>query len=368
MDSRERTFRALSFEEPDRVPTDVWMSSGFQRKLEAALGISARGFLDAHDVDLRYIEGPRYIGPALREFPDGSAYDIWGVRRRPVTVRLGDGEEVYWEVAESPLAGAATAEEVEAYSLWPSPDWFDYSDIRAQCRRIRDEGRVVVFQGDRLNRIAQLKPAMYLRGMEQILLDMREDPQRAHAIFHRIRSFYLAYAERIFEAAGGLLDIVLTGDDFGSQRGPLVSPAMWVAFLGDGFRLYCGLAKSYGARPMHHTCGSVRLLIPFLIERGLDILQSLQPEAQDMDAAMLKREFGDRLAFHGGISIQRTLPFGTPDEVRDEVKAKVQALADGGGYILCTSHNLQADVPVANAVALLEAYHEFGRYSVDSDS
>lgn len=387
MDSRERTFRALSFEEPDRVPIDVWMSSGFQRKLEATLGQSAREFLDRYDVDLRYIEGPRYIGPQLRSYPDGSADDVWGVRRKPVTVQVGDttdrkhyvntppanrgasprsgdtGQETYWEVLQSPLAWATTVEEIEAYPYWPSPDWFDYSEISAQCEDLRDERRVLVFQGDRLNRIAQLKPAMYLRGIERVLLDTRENPGVLDAIIRRIRTFYLVYAERIFDAAGGKLDILLTGDDFGSQHGPLVSPSMWVRFLGAGFRAYSALAKSYGVRVMHHTCGSVRPLIPLLIERGLEILQSLQPEADDMDGATLKGEFGNRLAFHGGISIQQTLPFGTPDEVRREVAKTVRALAPGGGYILCTSHNLQADVPVRNAVALLDAYHEFGRYS-----
>jgi len=362
MDSRERTFRALAFEEPDRVPIDVWISEGFRHKLEAALHVSAEEFLDAHDVDLRYIEGPRYVGPPLRRFPDGSENDLWGVRRKAVTVRTGEGEEVYKEVVESPLAGVGTVDEINEYAHWPSPDWFDYRVIAAQCERIQSQGRMVVFMGDRLNRLAQLKPAMYLRGVEQILLDMAENPALAHAIFSKIRAFYAAYAERIFEAAQGKLDILLTGDDFGSQQGPLVSPAMWVEFLGDGFAEYAGIARSHGVRVMHHTCGSVRRLVGLLVERGLDVLQSLQPEAADMDPRVLKAQFGGRLAFHGGISIQRTLPFGSPDEVRSEVREKVEALASGGGYILCTSHNIQADVPVRNVLTLLEAYKEFGRY------
>ena len=362
MDSRERTFRALAFEEPDRVPIDVWISEGFRHKLEAALHVSAEEFLDAHDVDLRYIEGPRYVGPPLRRFPDGSENDLWGVRRKAVTVRTGEGEEIYKEVVESPLAGVGTVDEINEYAHWPSPDWFDYRVIAAQCERIQRQGRMVVFMGDRLNRLAQLKPAMYLRGVEQILLDMAENPALAHAVFANIRAFYAAYAERIFEAAQGKLDILLTGDDFGSQQGPLVSPAMWVEFLGDGFAEYAGIARSHGVRVMHHTCGSVRRLVGLLVERGLDVLQSLQPEAADMDPRVLKAQFGGRLAFHGGISIQRTLPFGSPDEVRSEVREKVEALASGGGYILCTSHNIQADVPVRNVLTLLEAYKEFGRY------
>lgn len=113
---------------------------------------------------------------------------------------------------------------------------------------------------------------------------------------------------------------------------------------------------------MHHTCGAVRSLIPFMIERGLDILQSLQPEASDMDPWKLKAEFGSRLAFHGGISIQKTLPFGTPEDVKSEVRTKVEALAPGGGYILCTSHNIQADTPIENVKELLTAYKDYGCY------
>ena len=256
-----------------------------------------------------------------------------------------------------------TIEQINAYEHWPSPDWFDYSGIEAQCEELLRQERAVVFMGDRMNRIAQLKPAMYLRGVEQILVDMSADPEIAEAVFAKVRDFYCTYAERIFEAANGKLDIVLMGDDFGTQNGPLISPGMWTEFLGKGFADYISIAKSYGLRVMHHTCGSVRPLIPLMIERGLDVLQSLQPEASDMDPRALKREFGDRLAFHGGISIQQTMPFGTPEDVRNEVKDRIEALAPGGGYILCTAHNIQADTPVENAIALLQAYKDYGYYS-----
>jgi len=363
MDSRERTFIALDHQPPDRVPIDFWASSGFKRKLASATGMSFPDFLDTHDVDLRYIDGPAYIGPPLRRFPDGSDEDLWGVRRATVAVGPPDASESYQEVSHSPLAEARTVEEIEAYGRWPDPDWFDYGVVKAQCQAIRERGRVAVFMGDRLNRIAQLKPAMYLRGVERILIDMVEQPDLARAIFGRIRRFYRHYAQRICQAAEGSLDLVLTGDDFGSQNGPLVSPRMWADFLGDGFAEYVGLAQSFGLRVIHHTCGSVRPIVPLMIERGLDVLQSLQPEAADMDPRTLKSQFGDRLAFHGGISIQRALPFGRPHDVAVEVKDRIEALAGGGGYILCTSHNLQADVPMENLVALLDAYRRYGRYA-----
>jgi uroporphyrinogen decarboxylase len=360
MDSRERTMLALSRQTGDRIPIDIWMSDGCRQKLGLSAPAAWQSFLDEHDVDLRYIAGPRFIGPPLRAFPDGTDEDIWGVRRRKVAVPTIGGMETYKELAQSPLAAATTAEEIEAYDHWPSADWFDYSDIAAQCDAVRDAGRVVVFMGDRLNRVAQLKPAMYLRGIQEILEDMILRPAVARAIFGRIRGFYVEYARRIFEAAGGRLDIVLAGDDFGSQGGPLISPRMWIDFLGEGFAAYAGLAHAYGVWVMHHTCGAVFPIIPLMLERGLDVLQSLQPEAAGMEPAALKRAYGDRLAFHGGISIQGALPFGRPEDVRAEVAERARALGAGGGYIFGTSHNIQADTPAENVTALLRAYREFG--------
>lgn len=357
MDSRERTFLALDHQRADRLPIDFWASPGVVANLEARLGTTYPAFLDRYDVDLRYIAGPRYMGPPL-----GAGRDIWGVLRRSVEVPTAHGAERYSEVAESPLAFAADPDDVAAYALWPSADAFDYSPVAAQCRAIRDAGRVVVFMGDRLNRVAQLKPAMYLRGVEQILLDLALAPEIADAILGRIRAFYLAYLERVLDAAEGLIDIVLTGDDFGAQNGLLVSPAAWRTFLGDGFAEYVALIHSHGALAMHHTCGAVSALIPDLIARGLDVLQSLQPEAVGMEPEGLVERFGERLCFHGGLSIQRTLPYGTPADIRREVQRVATAGKVRGGYILCTAHNIQADTSVENILALLDAYHEFERY------
>jgi uroporphyrinogen decarboxylase len=357
MDSRERTYLALEHSAGDRIPIDFWASSSMIRKLERGLALSYEAFLDRYDVDLRYIEGPRYAGPRLEE-----DRDIWGVRRTVIHVPVEGGAESYSEVAESPLAALTSVEQVERYPGWPSPDAFDYSVIEGQCDRIREQGRVVVFMGDRLNRVAQLKPAMYLRGLENAFLDLILRPEIAHAVLGQIKTFYVVYLERILEAAKGKIDIVLTGDDFGSQKGLLVSPLTWRTFIKPGFAAYISLIKSYGARAMHHTCGSVVDLLPEMVECGLDVLQSLQPEASGMSLAGLKRAFGQRICYHGGISIQRTMPFGTRETIRREVRDIAETIKPGGGYIYCTAHNIQADTSVQNVQALVEAYHEYGRY------
>lgn len=359
---RDRVLLAVNHQVADRIPIDFWASPGCMRKLQAELGVSHEALLDAYDVDLRYIAGPEYVGPPLVGERPGEIVDIWGVPRIVVEVVVSGGFERYAEVIRSPLADAITVDDVLGYGHWPSPDWFDYSAIEQQCDAVLQANRAVAFMGDRLSRVAQLKPAMYLRGDEQFLVDMALRPDLAHAIISKIRAFYLGYLQRILEAARGKIDLVVSGDDFGTQRGLLVSTRMWDEYLRGGFAAYIGLAKTYGAKTMHHTCGSVAALLPRLIECGLDVLQSLQPEAQGMDIAELKSQFGSQIAFQGGVSIQRTLPFGTPDEIRAEVRNLAQIAGRGGGYIFGTAHSIQADTPVRNVQELMRAYHEFGRY------
>ena len=355
MDSRERTFLALEHKVGDRIPVDFWATKAVIDRLERHLRMPHDQFLDHHDVDLRYIEGPRYVGPPLE-----AGADIWGVKRTTVTAGAAGRSEAYSEVTKPPLSEADGIEDIDDYAHWPSPDWFDYGVIEQQCDAILKAKRVVVFMGDRLNRIAQLKPAMYLRGTEEILVDIAVRQEIVRAIFGKIKDFYLAYLERILAAAKGKIDIVLTGDDFGAQDGLLISPGMWRAFIEPGFREYIDLIKSHGTVVMHHTCGSVVEIIPDMIDCGLDVLQSVQPEARGMSLADLKAKFGDELCFHGGISIQKTMPHASPADVRREVSGIADAVGSSGGYIFCTSHNIQADTSVENITALMDAYKEYG--------
>jgi uroporphyrinogen decarboxylase len=363
MSPRERVFLALNHQQPDRVPIDYWGTSEINTRLLAHFGFATQELLlDHFDVDFRYIDGPQYIGPEPAVRADGSIEDHWGVPRVRVNVQTGENAGSYMEAVNFPLADAKSVDDLRNYSKWPSPDWFDYTPVREQVAAARATGKVVVFMGDRLNRCAQLKPAMYLRGIEQILVDLVREPEMAEYVFRRITGFYLEYARRTFEAAGGGIDIFMTGDDFGMQTSMLLSPKLWRQFLQPGFKAFVDLGKGYGCKVAHHSCGAIKPIIPDMIECGLDILNPIQPEARDMAGADLKKFFGDRLCFHGSLSIQQTLPFGTPDEIRNEVRERFQALGPGGGFIFCTAHNIQADTPVANVEALFQAYRDIGRY------
>ncbi len=289
--------------------------------------------------------------------------DHWGVPRVRIETGSGQHTSVYREVIDFPLKQAASLEEIRDYPNWPSPDWFDYDGIAQQVATARQTGKVVVFMGDRMNRCAQLKPAMYLRGIDQILLDFALAPEIVEYIFQRVAGFYMEYARRTFEAAGGGIDIFMTGDDFGTQLGLFVSPDMWRRFLRPGFKAFVDLGHQYGCKVAHHSCGSIKPIIGDLIECGLDILNPVQPGVRDMDRGELKRLFGDRICFHGSISIQQTLPFGTPDDVRAEVQERFDTLGPQGGFIFCTAHNIQADTPTENILALFDAYRMYGRYA-----
>lgn len=359
MTHRERVLTALARQPPDSVPYDCWAEQPVYERLGQALGVVSReDVLGKLDVDLRVIAGPRYVGPDLRRHDDGSVEDVWGVPRKPVAVR-GRTTWTYRHVARPPLAHMTSLAEIEGYPNWPTPDLWDYSNVARDCAALREAGYAVVYAGDRLDRTAQLKTLMYLRGVEQAYLDLAANSALAQCILEHVVNYYLQHNRRMFAAARGNLDIFMMGDDFGTQEGPMFSLKTWRRLLRPGFRAYVDTAHEFGIRVMHHTCGDVRPLIPDLIECGLDILQSLQPRA-GMDLRQLKRQYGDALCFHGSIDVQHTLPFGTPHDVRAEVAQRMEAGARQGGVILCTAHNIPPETPVGNVLALFDAYRELG--------
>ncbi|GAB4324510.1 MAG: uroporphyrinogen decarboxylase family protein [Promethearchaeota archaeon] len=357
--SRERFRRLLARKPVDRLPYDYWAVPEVDAKLCQHFGVSDKAaLLDLFDVDFRYLEGPEYVGPPLREHGDGSVDDVWGVPRKVQVTGSGDSRGQYKYVTRHPLGGARTAADVEAYDHWPSPDWFDYSAVYDQARALREGGRVRVFMGDRLNRVAQLKPAMYLRGVDRALADLGRGGEVWHAINERVAGFYREYLRRILQAARGEVDLVFTGDDFGTQNGPMFRRSVFRERLFPNFAKFVEISHRAGVPVAHHTCGSIYALMPEFVNAELDVLNPLQPLVADMDFSKIKEEYGQVLVFHGGISLQGPLRFGTPEQVRKEVKERMEQLGSGGGYVPCTAHNVQADAPLENVVALFEAFRE----------
>jgi uroporphyrinogen decarboxylase len=364
MTGRERVLAAARHQPTDRIPIDYWADGEVTERLLSHFGLSDKeALLQRLGVDLRYVMGPSFRGQQMRVHEDGLVQDHWGVLRKPMTVEGTDRTGRAWRwtyqhVHASPLQTATTLRELEQYPHWPGAELWDYSGVAEECRSAGATGCAVVNGGDRLDRTAQLKPAMYLRGTEQFLSDLLLQPALAECILEHITDYYLAYNERVFQAAGGAIDIFFMGDDMGTQTGLWVSPKLYRKFFKERFRRFNDLAHRYGILTMYHTCGNVTKLIPDFIDCGLDILQSLQPAA--MDLSFLKKEYGRQLAFQGGVDIQQVMPNGTHEQVRQHVRERAELLGGDSGYIFCTAHNLLPDVPTENAVALFESYRELG--------
>ena len=152
----------------------------------------------------------------------------------------------------------------------------------------------------------------------------------------------------------GKIDGVFVGDDFGTQQGLLISPEMWRKYVKTRYKKLISVIKSYGLKYCHHSCGGIRPIIPDLIEIGIDVLHPIQPLAAGMNNKELSREFGKELTFYGGIDEQRTLPNGSPEDVKREVRERINTLGKYGGYIVAPSHAFQPDTPMENVIAVYE--------------
>lgn len=346
MTSKQRVLDAINHKKTDRVPVDLWVTEEVMSKLCSHFHTDQPDMVMRElGVDIRLVE-PKYTGPSL-ELPNGMVKDIWGVTRR----RIDYSEGSYLEVETYPLEGDISTSDLENY-LWPDPDNYDYSTIPGICEKYGEYAILNV--GDRLNRTSVLKAAIYLRGMQQLMFDMSLNPALVKALLGKISDYYLAHNERIFKAGEGLIDIFMMGDDFGTQRGLLISPQMFREFFAPKLREFADQAKSYGLKVMLHSCGSVRELIPDLINIGVDILNPVQTNAERMIPEELKREFGDHICFHGGVDIQQILPFGSTEDVKHEVKELIYVLGKDGGYILASTHNIQTDIPVENILTMYQ--------------
>lgn len=354
--SKERVLAAVQRGQPDRVPLDFlgnpWVWERLHRELGTATHRQLLERLRSDIVDLRGVADPIYAGPVppSRELGDGVRENFWGWRQKVVQSATGP-EDCFVEFV---LAPAASIDDYLQHR-WPQPDWFDFADFAARLEPWQDFG--VMASG-----ASVFQHPTFLRGIDNLLMDMAVQPEMAHWLIDRFTDFYLGFFDRMFTAARGRIDILRTADDLGTQRGLFFSPDMFRTFIKPRLKKLVDMTHSHGVKFLFHSCGAIRPLIEDLIEIGVDILDPLQAAAVGMEPQILKDAFGSRLCLHGGICTQYLLPRGTPDEVRDEVRRRLEILGRGGGYILAPCHVLQTDVPTANILAMSDAGVEFGRY------
>jgi uroporphyrinogen decarboxylase len=380
MNHRERILAAIRHQPLDRVPTDMWATPEVQEALLAHFGITQRadegveasrrkfggvGLLggalacdvalllelwDRLDVDGILAVAPPYIGPALQDIGDVSMNE-WGVGVREQ--RYGTG--TYSEQVIYPLAGAETIADLEAYR-WPDPDWYDYAALPGLVARC----------GGRAICCGYTAPFYFhnmLRGLELSLMDPILRPEFTRHFLTQFSDFFTEHHRRCFEALRGKVDMTQVTDDFGSQHGLLISPRIFDQFYRAPLQRGIDLAKSHGLIVFHHDDGDMRALLPRLVEIGIDILNPIQWRCGDWDLQALKEQVGQRLCFHSAVDNQQTLPFGTPADVRAEVKHLIETLAgDRTGFILGPCHNLQAVSPLENILAMYEAAREYGSF------
>ena len=351
MNARERVLAAIQREPLDRVPTDIWATPEVWALLRAHFGSEAQAYAELHIDGMRSVTA-EYVGPPLPTVPDDEVVDYWGIRRRWVYQLGGKYDEQYFY----PLAFAQTIDDLAAYR-WPCADWFDYSQMRAQAETLRQTHVVMC---------GYMAPFYYhnlLRGLEQSLIDPLEDPEFTHALVQRISDFFYEHHRRMFEACEGLIDVAQVTDDLGSQRGPLIGLKLYQEFYAAHHKRFIDLCHEFGIKVFHHDDGSIRAFLPQLVEMGIDILNPVQWTCPGMDMVELKRDFGGRICFHGAIDNQYVMPFGTPAEVRAEVRHCIDALAsDKTGYILAPCHNLQGHTPLENIIAMYDEAWNYGRF------
>jgi uroporphyrinogen decarboxylase len=347
----QRVMTAIQRRQPDRVPFDFWAVPETCAALRDYMGVETdEQVLRLLGVDCRVI-GPDYVGPAPREQPDGSYFDAWGAHRRRVVNEFS----VYDEYASFPLAQAQTVAEVETWEGWPDPSHWDASSLKDKILALNTP--LPYHARYEVGGIFEWSWALY--GLDRFLIDLKRRPQVPCAIMDCFTDLYIANVSRVLEAGDGLVDMVYTYDDVGMQSGLLMSPRMWRAFILPRHQRLNAAIRRYPTQIMYHSCGAIYPLIGAVAdEMGIDVLNPLQPRAAGMDMARIKKEFGARLAFHGGVDIQHTLPYGSPQDVRDEARERCRVLGRGGGYICASAHYIQADTPLENILALYTAQRE----------
>jgi len=262
-----------------------------------------------------------------------------------------------------PLSGNVTLQDIENYK-WPGPSSPGLiGAMKKEVERIfkKDESAIVLAAGD----AGIFERALWIRGFEDFLTDLVASPSLATSLLDVLTEMHIRYWDKALDAMGDLVQVVVEADDLGMQSKPFISPKIYRKYLKPRHKRVFSFIKKKAPNVyiFFHSCGSIYDLIPDLIESGIDILNPVQVSAAKMDTKRLKKEFGNEITFWGGgCDTQKVLPHGTPQEVRDEVKRRIDDLAAGGGFIFNTVHNIQADVPPENIIAMWETLQEYGKY------
>jgi uroporphyrinogen decarboxylase len=359
MKHRDRVLMTLNHEQPDRCPLQISFTPEFAARMRVCVHIPASTHHNPHgggntyeleralDEDLLLTSvgwaNSYYANDSYN--PGHDTYtDEWGIawRNSAYTTRFGAGQ--YTEIAGNPLAEDSAIQgyrppDPDRPELYVEPEWV--------IRTFKDEYWIV---GVTVTTI--FETAWALRGYERLMMDFAADPDRADAVLDIPYRYHLRAAEHLVRRG---VDMIWIGDDVGGQNAMLISPMAWRRFLKPHMAEFISTIKSINPslKVAYHSDGNILPIIPELIEVGVDVLNPVQPRS--MDPASLKKLYGSRLCFWGSIDEQRTLPFGRPADVREEVLLRLRTLGKDGGLIIGPTHHVQLDTPVENVQMLVDS-------------
>ncbi|WP_299027379.1 uroporphyrinogen decarboxylase family protein [uncultured Thermanaerothrix sp.] len=381
---RERVLAVLAHERPDRVPIFIGADLTTGILSQAYLNLKTYLGLEPHIEGYLY-DWPELGAPLIEETVLEHLHsDVRGVQDRfpaatyhrnrtrpPATPYWDDWGVGQTEIAPDfyypsihPLAQAHTLDELLNYPHWPDMnDPTRYAHVPQQAAHLARENRYAIVAAPWL--IAPLERACQLQGMQTFLIHLVENPDFAQALLEKIKALCLTHLGHFLKALGDHVDILILGDDLGAQNGPLISPRLYRRILKPIHAEIIAFAKAHSpAKIFFHSDGDVSAFLDDFVEIGVDILNPVQTSAGQMgNLAELKRRYGKKLTFCGGIDTQRVLSIGTPEDVRQEVKRVIEILGEEGGYFLAAVHSITNEVPPQNILAMVEAALEFGRYA-----
>ncbi|MBS3788230.1 hypothetical protein KGY79_08570 [Candidatus Bipolaricaulota bacterium] len=376
MNSKERVITSLNLEQPDRVPIDLGgyvtgITKGAYRNLcnylnrdeevetldvVQQLTYPSEVILKKLGVDTRYlfVTDGQTEEKKIEETPEGIYYtDGWGVKRKMST------NELYFDIVESPLA-SLSVNELRDYKF-PDPE-NQRGDIVCAVNGFRKNYGETNFAIATQVFGTTFELSWYLRGFERFLKDLYQNREFAELLLDSLVDYWYEFFDILFEEAEDMIDIVMMGDDLATQDNLLLNPRIYREVVKPRQRKICSYLKNQDVYIFYHTCGAVRPLIGDLIDIGVDALNPVQVNAAGMDSEELKEEFGDRIAFWGGgIDTQKVMPTGSVEEVREEVKQRIDDLGPGGGFVFNPVHNIQADVPPENIVEAFATAQSYGK-------
>jgi len=375
MHSRERVLKALNHEEPDKVPIDIGGTSCTtmiepvyknllkryhvnNKKYEIIHSVmrsvniceEAKDLLNS-DTDIICLNNPR--GGRI-ELKDNGFVDEWGINYRRSKV----GDDFYYDICENPLANASL-EDLKNYS-WPDPfDEVRYKGLKEKAKILAGKDRFVL--GNILES-AIFEIAWAMRGFAQFLMDLMINKEFAHALLEKITFIQKTIYEKFLEEVGEHIDMVFIADDLATQDSLLFSPALYREMIKPYQAEYFKVKNKNNLKLLYHSCGNISALLNDFIEIGVDAINPVQISAKGMDPKRLKKEFGEKVCFWGGIDTQTILNSPDKNIVKDAVENLVKILAPGGGFVLTSVHNIQSDVPVENIKIMTETALSVGKY------